>query len=223
VCRVTIRGTDPKTDYALPDDMSLPGDFTQAILKLQKGSGWIHLHQTFTEYQEQEKIQDSNDISAKKLLKCMQERPASGKQAKVEAIGRLYTENFDIIERAPPPAWRAYRRCILFSSFSTCRTRFKSLRQYTDKVHKELRRHIEAVDFSSDSALNMHGPMAAQSVQTEDACEGPLLLPMKTSGRQAPRTKLNAVQLSILENLKAPLDFVQGPPGEHRCIPAALC
>ena len=65
----------------------------------------------------QAKIQESHDVCTKKLLKSMQARSAGGKQEKMEAMAEIYTENFDEVVGSLPPAWRAYRRCILFDSF----------------------------------------------------------------------------------------------------------
>jgi hypothetical protein len=221
VCRVTVRGTDPAKDYALPDDMALPGDFAQAILKLPKGSGWVYLRKIFAEDQSdlQAKIQESHDVSTKKLLKSMQARPVGGRQDRMEAMAQIYTENFEEVQGPLPSPWRTDRRCIVFDSFSTCIRRFASLQKYPVSVHKELRRNIEAAkSLSGYSPGELNGPASASARQPADnprqgKCHGPLLRPVPTSGTKAASTKLNAVQHSILENLKAPLDFVQGPPG----------
>ena len=212
-----MRGTDPARDFALPDDMALPGDFSQAILKLPKGLGWVYLTKVFGEGGDANstKIQESHDVCTKKLLKSMQARSTGGKQDKMEAMAEIYTENFDVVRGPPQPQWRAHRRCILFDSFSTCIRRFHALHQYRTKVHKELRKHIEACSSPSSSPTELLRPHSGRrrAGTAEPEFQGPLLQPVPKSGAKAASRKLNSVQHNILQNLKAPLDFVQGPPG----------
>lgn len=195
--------------------MALPGDFSQGILKLPVGSGWVYMRKMFSDDPENnEKFQDSHDISTKKLLKSIQTRSAGGKQARIDALAELYTEGFDKILGSMPQAWRAYRRCVLFDSFSTCTRRFEALQKYPNMVHMELRRHIEAT--GSPSELPVGSYIASTAMQVPPAAfedQGPLLMPRPASKTPTSATKLNQVQYSILRKLKAPLDFVQGPPG----------
>ena len=133
----------------------------------------------------------------------------------MEAMAEIYTENFDVVRGPPQPQWRAHRRCILFDSFSTCIRRFHALHQYRTKVHKELRKHIEACSSPSSSPTELLRPHSGRrrAGTAEPEFQGPLLQPVPKSGAKAASRKLNSVQHNILQNLKAPLDFVQGPPG----------
>lgn len=154
-------------------------------------------------------------MCTKKLLKSMQARSTGGKQDKMEAMAEIYTENFDVVRGPPQPQWRAHRPCILFDSFSTCIRRFHALHQYRTKVHKELRKHIEACSSPSSSPTELQRPHSGrrQAGTAEPEFQGPLLRPVPKSGAKAASRKLNSVQHKILKGLKAPLDFVQGPPG----------
>lgn len=104
----------------------------------------------------------------------------------VRADGYLYSDGF---QRAPGAHGSSWSCAQIFESFLTFRYRFKALSTYMG-VGADVRR-----------ALEQPGPLpAAAALQ---------LVPLQ----QGQVSKLNAGQRAILQRLRWPVDFVQGPPG----------
>lgn len=106
---------------------------------------------------------------------------------RVTAFAHVYDEGFNRSESGK----QSRQPCVLFDSFSGCLARFHALHRYPT-VHASVRDAIEA-----SKALNL-APAPAQ------------MLKRFSSGRES---KLNPAQLSILQSVQGPVDFVQGPPG----------
>lgn len=171
LCDVSVTGIDNSNNFALPEQSNHPSDFVHGLLKLPQGQGWVYM----------KKLVFPDDVS----------QGNREHRGPVQAEARIYTDSFLTAGSEDIERMQRNTRCILFSDFNTCFSRFEALKKYSS-VASDLRAAVE------------------DTAHRANTCECAFLLPPPGVGFES---KLNANQQEIMRDVRGPIDFVQGPPG----------